>query len=315
MKIKTLISLCTLVACALCSCRNGIEEELLKEEQKLAEYIKTTYGDAAISLGGGAYLVKTHEEEESEVVEAGNYILWNWKVTNQITGALEYSSDLTNSQFVDSYFHGGPEITVVLSSKIDEGLVKMKKGERSNVYIPSRWLYHDFQPRIFNVDIVDVITDLTVYQETLMAEHIKSLQHKYYRDDSIPTIPNVESTVDGKKYNVMYHILDKGSGEEIADDMLETTTSISYMVREEVIHPYLVDMDLSWNTTESGQMNTHTKTNCVGEILKEINKKGGKVVVAMPSKLYWNDDDLPKNVQGQFFIPKWSVVFFTITVK
>ena len=314
MKIKSLVLLYILFVCALCACKKDIEEELLKEEQKLAEYITATYGDAAISLGGGAYLVKTHEETEGAKVEAGNYILWNRKINNQITGELEYTSDLSSVRYPDSYVHGGPEITVVLSSKIDDGLTQMKQGEKGNVYIPSRWLFLDFQPRVFYVEIVEVISDLTVYQETMMSGHIKRLQH---RGASVDTIKNVVSTIDGKEYNVMYHIMDKGSGDEVTNGMnVETKTGISYMIQENEVHPYTsVDQDLTWSTT-TGKINTLTKTNCMGEILlKEKVKKGGKLVVTMPSKLYWDDDDLPKNQQEQFLIPKWSVVVFTITIN
>ena len=315
MNIKSLVLLCTLFVCFFCACssKDEMAKRLLKEEQELAEYITSTYGSAAINLGGGAFLVKTHEEKEGAAVEAGNYILWNWKVTNQITGELEYTSDWSHNKFPDSYVQGGPEITVVLSNKIDEGLIKMKKGEKGNVYIPSRWLFFDFQPRIFYVDIVDVISNLTIYQESLMSGYLKSLQH---RGASIDTVKNVESTIDGKKYNVMYYIMEKGSGEEISEGMnIETKTSISYMIEENEVFPYVVDQELVWNTNLSGKMNTQTKTNCVGEILGKI-KRGGKVVVTMPAKLYWDDKDLPKNKQtDQYYVPKWSVVVFTITVK
>jgi hypothetical protein len=285
-----------------------MEEKLLEEEQKLAEYITTTYGDAAIDLGGGAFLVKTREDKEGFAVEAGNYILWNWKITNQITDELEYTSDISNNKFPDSYVDGGPEITLVQSFKIDEGLKQMKKGEKGNVFIPSRWLFCDFQPRIFNVEIVDVIKDLSIYQEFLMYGYIK----KIHKGISVDTITKVVSTIDNTEYNIMYHILEKGTGESITDGMnIETKTSISYLIRENDVHSFKIDEDLTWNTNK---INTLTKTNCMGEILKMM-KKGGKVIISMPSKLYWEDKNLPKNREDQFYIPKWSVVIFTITIK
>ena len=313
LNIRTLFFLCTLFAGVLCACkRNDIDEKLAEEEKKLAEYITTTYGDEAIDLGGGTYLVKTHEETEGAAVGAGNYILWNWKITNQITEELEYSSDPSNIKYPGSYVDGGPEITLVQSFKIDEGLKQMKKGEKGDVYIPSRWLFCDFQPRIFSVEIVDVVKDLTVYQELLMYGYIKGIIH---RGHSVDTIKNVVSTIDNMEYNVMYHIIDKGTGEVITDGMdIETKTSISYLIRmsrENDIHSYKEDQDITWNTNK---INTLTKTNCVGEILKKM-KKGGKVAIVMPSNLYWEDKDLPVNNDDQFFIPKWSVVIFTITIK
>ena len=312
MKVKFFVFWYTLFTCVLCACsKDKLDDKLAEEEKKLAEYITATYGDAAIDLGRAYLIITRKNTEDNAIVDAGNYILWNWKITNQITEELEYTSDLSNIKFSGSYVDGGPEITLVQSFKIDEGLKKLQKGEKGDVYIPSRWLFCDFQPRIFSVEIVDVIRDLSVYQEALMCGYIK----RKHKGSPMDTIKNVVSTIDNTEYNVMYHICDEGTGEAITDGMnIETKTSISYMIRlnrESDIHSYKVDQDITWNTNK---INTLTKTNCVGEILKKM-KKGGKVDILMPSKLYWEDKKLPVNSNDQFFIPKWSVVIFTITIK
>ena len=294
-----------------------MDEKLAEEERILADYIKSVFGiegidegGRAISLGGGAYLVKKNENEEGATIEAGNYILWNWQQTNQITEKKEYTSNISTDKFPDSYVYGGPELTVVLSSKIDEGIMKMMKEEKGDIYIPSRLLYCDFQPRIFSIEVVDVIKNLSVYQEALMNGYIR----RTYERAKVDTIKNVVSTNDKTDYNVMYHIIDQGKGEAITKEMnIETKTNISYLVRERNIHSY-ADLDIIWNTNSTGMINTLTKTNCVGEILEKMNK-GGRVVITMSSKLYWDDDDLPKNRQYQYYIPKWSVVVFTISIN
>jgi len=315
MNRKVLALLCLCVVGVLCACsKDNLDGRFKEEEDKLAEYITTTFGDAAISLGGGAWLVKTVKYPESATVEAGNYILWNLKITNQVTGETEYTSDKSADKFVDSYVDGGPELTVVLSSfPIDEGLKKMSKGEKGDVYIPSRWIAPDFQTRIYSVEIVDVIRKFSEYQENLMSGYIK----KTCKGASADTIKNVVSTIDKTEYNVMYYITDKGSGDPVKENLnVETKTSIFYSIQENIIRPYSVeqDKDKVWSTKSGEKINTLTKTNCVGEILKKMNK-GGTVVVAMPSKLYWEDKNLPKNNEGQFYIPKWSVVIFIITIN
>ena len=312
MRIKSVL-LYIMFVCALGACKkDNIEERLLEEERILGEYITNTFGASADSLGGGAFLVKTKYNVDGAKVEAGNYILWNWKVTNQITEELEYTSDLSSHKFPDSYVDGGPEITVVLSTfPIDEGLKKMNKGEKGDVYIPSRWLLCDFQPRIFSVEIDDVIKDLSVYQEDMMSRYIR----RTYDRAKVDTI-SVVSTIDKTEYNVMYHIIEQGDGDKITRGMnVETKTSTSCMIRERDNHSYLVDEDRRWSTNAGEKINTLTKTNCVGEILEKMNK-GGKVVVTMSSKLYWEDKNLPKNKQtDQYIVPKWSVVIFTINIK
>jgi len=314
MKINSVLPYIVLMVCFLCTCtKNDIEEKLLEEESILAEFIKNTFGAAADSLGGGAFLFKTLKNDHGAKVEAGNYILWNWKVTNQTTEKLEYTSDKSSEKFSDSYVDGGPELTIVLSTfPIDEGLKKMNKGEKGDVYIPSRWTYRDMQTRIFSVDIVDVIKDLSIYQEDLMYRYIR----RNFRDAKVDTVKNVISTIDNTEYNVMYHIIEQGDGDAITKGMnIVTKTSTSYMVRERDEHPYPFDEDRRWLTNSGEKINTLTKTNCVGEILEKMNK-GGKVVVAMSSKLCWEDKNLPKNKQtDQYYIPKWSVVAFTININ
>ena len=314
MKVKVLILWSMFFAGALCACKDdGIDARFLEEEKTLAEYIETTYGDNYIYLGDGIYLIKTHENTEGAVVEAGSYILWNWKRINQITEELEYTSDVSNNKFPDSYVDGGPEITLVQSFKIDEALKQMQKEEKGDVFIPSRHLFYDFQPRIYSVEIVDVIKDLSVYQEALMCGYIK----KRHKGALVDTIKNVISTIDNTEYNVMYHIIKEGTGEEITDGKnIDTKTNISYFIQmnsESDIHSFQVNQDITWNTNKTNTL-TLTKTNCVGEILKKM-KRGGIVDVSMPAKLFWEDKYLPVNNHGQFFIPKWSVVVFTITIK
>ena len=309
-EVKVLVFEFTLFVCAICACnKDDWEARLVEEEQKLSEYITTTYGESAIDLGGSTFLVKTSENTEGAVVEAGSYILWNLNIINQITEELEYTSDIPSNRFSGSYVDGGPEITLVQSfNKIDEGLKKMKKGEKGDVYIPSRWLFRDFQPRIYSVEIVDVIRDLTIYQEALMNGYLKKIN----KGASVDTIKNVLSTIDKTEYNVMYCIIDEGMGDAITDGMnIGTRTSISYLIQESEVHQYQNNQELTWNTNK---INTLTQTNCVGEILKKM-KKGGKVVITMSSKLFWKDDNLPVNSYDQFYIPKWSVVIFTISIN
>jgi len=300
--------------CALFACnKNDIYEKLAEEEQKLADYIADTYGDAAINLGGGAFLVKLVEQQDSVVIEPGDYIICNRRVTNQITEELEYTSDLSNMKFQDSYVKGGPEILRILESKFDEGVRLMTKGEKGKIYIPSRWLFNDFEPRIFYVDIVEVIKSLPEYQHDLMFEYVRKICKK---GAYVDTVKNIASTSDKTSNNiVMYYIMDEGKGDVISDGSnVETKTSISFLLQDSKINNYTSEQKQTWN---SNKIDTPlTSSNFMGEILKKM-KKGGKVVVAVPSKLYWDDDNLPTPVNefGQFNIPRWSVVVFTIVIN
>jgi uncharacterized protein involved in propanediol utilization len=87
------------------------------------------------------------------------------------------------------------------------------------------------------------------------------------------------------------------------------------MVRDNDARQYASREDRTWSTAPGEKINTLTRANCMGEILKKMNR-GGEVVVAMPSNLYWEDKSLPKNnTSQQYYIPKWSVVIFVITTQ
>jgi len=297
--------------------KDDIYEKYAEEEKKLAEYILDTYGscdeETVFCLDRGAYLIKTVIKQDSVLIEAGNHIIWNRTETNQITGIVEYTSEISDYKFVDSYVYGGPEITMVLESIIDKGLAKMKKGEKGKLYISSYWYYSDFEPRIIDVEIVDVIKRLPEYQNELMFENVKKICKK---GAYVDTIKNILSTSDNTKDNIaMYYIIDTGKGDRIIDGMIvNTRTSISYSIQDDIIQPYTIGQNQAWNVNKIST--SLTSTNFMGEVFKKM-RKGGRVVVAMPSKLYWDDEKLPTSVNeyGQFFIPRWSVVVFTITIN
>ena len=313
MNDRVLVFLCTVLLTSILSAcnKNDVEDKLAEEARALDDYIAEKYGDKAIKFGGGAYLIKTYEDEEGAIIEASNHILWNWSLVNHITKMPEYTSDFTSVKFPKSYVDGGPEIYPVLSTILDKGLVLMRKGERGRIYIPSSLLNRDFHPRVYSFDIVDVIDDLKKYQEDLMYGYIE----KKCKGAVADTIPKVVSTADNKEHNVMYHIMEQGDGDAITNSMsIQTTTTVSYMIRDDDVRSVVpvVVPDNTWTT--GGTFTTLTKTNCVGEILTKMNK-GGKVVVGMPSRLFWEDDKLPLNDVYQYYIPKLSVVIFTITIK
>jgi hypothetical protein len=83
------------------------------------------------------------------------------------------------------------------------------------------------------------------------------------------------------------------------------------MTREKFVYQYNgFNQELKWLE----KIHTLTKTNCVEEILTKMNK-GGDVVITMPSRLFWEDNKLPANGYGQYYVPKWSVLVFTITIN
>ena len=297
----------------LASCRKDNTDEKLKEEEdKLAAYM-ADHPDAVKVNGYEAYVVTTKKQDEGAKVDAGDYILWNYTVKNFETGETEYTSNKTsNIIYQNSYVYGGPELTLVLTSALDEGIKLLKKGESGDIYIPSRYIFADFQTRIWKVEIVNVITDLNVYQKSLMYNYLREINFQNTGLSSVDTIKNVESSIDNKKYDVLFYIVDQGDETTpITPETtkIETRTSAAYTIQEGVVHSFVSESDFSWSSTS-----TKTKTDCVGEILRKMNK-GGKVIIAMPHILYYGEEPFLDDKKMQIVVPMKSVLIFTITIK
>ncbi len=292
--------------------KDNTDEKLKEEEDKLAAYM-ADHPEAVKVTGKEIYVIKTKEQEEGEKVVAGNFILWNHTVKFLETSEIEYNSERSNVIYPGSYVDGGPELVLIQSWPLDEGIKLLKKGELGDIYIPSRYTICDFQTRVWNAEIVDVITDMNKYQEALMYNYLRGVISQEKRSIKVDSVKNVKSTVDNKEYNVMYHIVDQGAGDPIASDAtkIDTRTSVAYTIREGIsnVRPFAFEQDFSWINSS-----TKTKEDCVGKILREMHK-GGKVIVAMPHILYFGDEPLWNDKKMQIIVPQWSVLIFTITIK
>jgi FKBP-type peptidyl-prolyl cis-trans isomerase len=311
-----------------CNKKDDTSEKLAAEEQKLTEYMESTVPDAK-KLANGLYVKKLTEITNVPKPEAGKYALVDYTVKWLYNDQMEHVSykDYESFQpiYLPLYKDGGPilwQMTAPLNG-ISAGIGELCEGETANIYFASRYNSDflppppDFTTRLMWVKLVKVINDLTLYQESLMSEYLKQAGGE---TDTV----KVKSSLDFNDYNIMYAIEYEGNGAQITDaDAVATKTSLSYLLQEyNMAHEYLAAQDVSWQTGSTSTGGLYTATNAMSEILTKM-KKGGRVTVAMPYKLFYGDpavdaENMPIPRDGetqQFAVPIGSVVILNIAIE
>lgn len=298
------------------------DEKLAAEEQKLTEYMESTFPDAK-KLANGLYIDKLSEITNAPKPEAGKYVFVDYILKWLYTGQTEFVSykDYESYQpiYLPLYKDGGPELWQLTAPLygISAGIGEMREGETAHIYLASRYndlIPGDFNTRLMWVRLVKVIDDLTLYQESLMSEYLKQV------GGEVDTV-KVKSSIDFNEYSIMYAIEDEGDGDQITDAAAaKTKTSLSYMLQDyNTTYEYLDAQDISWETG-SYPTGLYTETNAMSEILTKM-KKGGNVTVAMPYKLFFgdprtNNDKVPRDGETQqIAVPVGSVIILKITIE
>ena len=288
--------------CIFHSCnKDETGEKLAEEDLKLEEFIKGNYPEALSLSSTGAYLVKKNENDNGTIIEAGDYILWNWTQTNMTTEAVEYKSDKsTGVVYEGSYVDGGPEIALVQSTILDEGIKHLVKGETADIYLSSRWTYYDFQSRFISIEIVEVIKELTKYQEPIMWSYLKCPGSKV---DTIKL-----TAYDKEEYNIFYHISIYGNDKKEIDQNAQWDIDASYILQAGVCKPYTIyQMDLEGAVVKN--------------IIDAVNKKnqhkiykGGEISLAVPYKIVYKDQAYT-NDHEQYVVPPNAIIIFKVKIS
>jgi hypothetical protein len=238
--------------------------------------------------------------------EAGQYVLVNYRLRYLENNKLELASDkdflAETPEYLPSYAYGGPEMWQLFAplSGISEGIHRMSEGQTAKIYFYSFFNFfteQDYKSRMLEIELVQIIPELTIYQESLMYQHIQN----YGKVDTI----QVKLPIDSKNYKIMYHMDDAMDGAEISEhETIQTSTQLSYSLQPEIQQPVLSDFNTGTNPNISSTLD---------KILRPMHK-GGKVMVAMPYVLVYGKQSYVTD-NNQIIIPLESVLIFDITIK
>jgi hypothetical protein len=165
----------------------------------------------------------------------------------------------------------------------------------------------DFRSRKINLQVVKIISNLRIYQESLMYQYLNETY------DQVDTV-QVRSSVDGEQYKVMYHVTSRGNGEDIVQNGQLADVIGYYMFQTQDAHNnlFVASKENFPNGIDLSQL-TPNSNDYLQPILQKMSK-GGSVVIAMPYIIF-NGRDPVRNEYSQDVVPINSVVLLNITLR
>ena len=301
------LSFCVLANVFLACNKDEINEKLLKEDQKLAEYMAEI--PDAVQLSDGLYIDAPGNPENGLQPEAGDYVLVDYICKSLYSGtteAVSYKEYVEDGVWIPcAYKSGGPELWELGKPLFGRhaGIGQMVEGQTANIYFSSRYYNQDFITRVYYITLKKVIkvkdVSLKAYQETLMSNYLK----RYGDDvDSVKISDN-----NGNDYYLMYHVNNIGTGAKVTGNFVKTKTKESYLLMANDVRLCVDKEDRIWNADMGENML---------KVLRQLNL-GGKVIVMAPYKLIYGDNFYTINTNGyaQYLAPQGSVLIYDIDLQ
>jgi FKBP-type peptidyl-prolyl cis-trans isomerase FkpA len=206
-----------MVLCLLVSSCKKKESDFTKEKNQIEAYLNTK-GKSIVPTSSGLYY-ETITEGTGLTPALTDYIIFNYKVYN-LSGTLLESSRKTDSDSAlitpVAIFDGPLKLYMnnITSTGLLEGLQKMKEGGKVRMYMPSALTYGDNIIRIFEVELIKVVSNPITYERTLLDAYLQS--QNINKADSLST-------------GIYYTETLAGNGETIlAGDSIQISYSLSF---------------------------------------------------------------------------------------
>lgn len=151
-------------------CLENTYEEYEKEEQKkIDDYIKTSDFSEADKLESGIYFRFIHDSVNDTItpIITGNTILVDY--TGKYTdGTVFETTDSTTGKFMfpERYYVYGPKRLKVgqLMYGFDTTVRKMTPGDHAEMLIPSKYMWYDYNPVVYDVVLYEIIRNDSLYE-------------------------------------------------------------------------------------------------------------------------------------------------------
>lgn len=288
--------LITFIAVSCLKDDNDDSEKREKEKRLIENYIQSN-GITAAPSSTGLYYIPITEGTGATPTE-NDFALIKYKVTN-LEGVFFDGTDkaLVEKNNVYPYFLLGGPLKIYSGPQgfyagVIEGLRSMKEGGKAKLIMPSLLAYNDYDPKIIEVELLEVIADPMAYEKRQIANFLDTATNK--------TVTPADSV------NGIYYI-EKSAGTGSAPEAGKKAT-LKYK-------GYLPDGRV-FDQTENDK--TFSFTIGEDEVIKgfdngvRLMKKGGKATIVIP--YYWGygfKARIDPQTQ-QITIPMFSTLIFDL---
>lgn len=181
------MSLIAVLIVSVTACLKDDDSEKRAKEKRLIENYVQTHNITATPTTSGLYFIPTVEGTgatpsgtDFAIIQYKGYDLDN-KLFDCTDKALAEQSKIT------PYFAIGGPLKVYMSGFLDgvtEGLKMMKEGGKAKMIMPSILAYNDYVPRVFEVELIKVISNPMAYEREQIANFLDTATNLEVKDST-----------------------------------------------------------------------------------------------------------------------------------
>jgi FKBP-type peptidyl-prolyl cis-trans isomerase 2 len=223
--------------------KNDMAESEAKEKRIIQQYLNENYPSGVTKTEGGIYYIEEVPGTGSSPV-LNDYVIVDFVVRYMETNIIRETSyaslkeDWTAAKDFSNFLFGPVKIKYGYNiAGINEGLSMMKEGGKAKIIIPSDKAYYDYNPLLYEIELIKVIRNPVVYEDSvLQAYRIENefngstkLDSIWYKETSPPYNPADLRTVQTKDtvyFRFEGRIVD-GFRNELQDNRKFDTTNYS----------------------------------------------------------------------------------------
>jgi FKBP-type peptidyl-prolyl cis-trans isomerase len=304
---------------------NDWEEKEQYEEKLIQEYLAANNISEDAKTEGGIYYVEKRPGNGSSPVLDDYVVLGyvGYYLDGDYIHETNYDSlkdDWGVAEIFTNFVYGPSKFRYGYSIQgINEGLSLMKEGGKSIMVIPSDKAYYDFQPLVYEIELLRVIPDPVEYEDSVLQVYrdeqgFDATTEYLYKGDTLwfketltpdPTDLRTVQENDTVLFRFTGRLVD-GFGAEVKDDRI-FDTSIGDDV--EVIN---ILFKSSGPVIRSGKMLAFP-TGLIAAI--DSMRAGTHATAVLPYDVAFDDDGLFDSLHGYAIVPQYQTVVYDIEVQ
>ncbi len=324
MKIQTSITARFLVIPALVAIltggclKNEWEEKEQHEQQVIDAYLSENGITEEQKTTGGIYFIE-EVTGTGRAPQKNNYVIINYTGRYLEDGSIHETSndslkdDWTNADTYKYFVYGPLKFQFGYSiSGINEGLALMKEGGKAELVIPSDKAFYDFNPLVYEVELLQVIREPIAYEDSVLNIYLTekgfdstTLYKDIYFRETVTPNPGDERTVqqgDTVLFRYSGRLVD-GFGlivqdNRIFDDNLEDANPVKYVYgKSDLVSGFMLAFPVGLKSA------------------LDTMRNGTHAVAVLPYEQAFGVNGLFNTTYGYTIVPKYQTVVYDIIVE
>jgi FKBP-type peptidyl-prolyl cis-trans isomerase len=299
-----------------------LENEWEEKEQNEKEIIDTYLGENGITeeqkTTGGIYFIEAFAGT-GLTPQKDNYVIINYTGRYLEDGSIHETSfdtlkdDWENADVYKYFVYGPLKFQYGYSiSGINEGLALMKEGGKAELVIPSDKAFYDFNPLVYEVELLKVIRNPVTYEDSVLNIYIAekgydstTVYKDIYFKETVTPNPSDERTVQ-QGDTILFRFAGKlvdGFGliiqdNRIFDGNMDDTNPVKYVYgKSDLISGFMLAFPVGLKSA------------------LDTMREGTHATAVLPYEQAFGDKGLFNSTYGYTIVPKFQTVVYDIILE